>query len=63
MEIRKIVIATDGSAASTAALDFGLELARDRGAIAVALHVVSGREVEHLFSADRTVIVVREPEA
>ena len=54
MEIRKIVIATDGSPASAAALDFGLELARDRGASAVALHVVSAREVEQLFSPDRT---------
>ena len=54
MEIRKIVIATDGSPASAAALDFGLELARDRGAEAVALHVASSRDVAHLFSPERT---------
>jgi nucleotide-binding universal stress UspA family protein len=54
VEIRKIVIATDGSAASTAALDFGIELARDRGAEAVALHVAPARELEQLFSPDRT---------
>ena len=54
MEIRKIVIATDGSPASAAALDFGLELALDRGAEAVVLHVVSTHEANKLFSSDRT---------
>lgn len=54
MEIRKIVIATDGSPASEAALDFGLELALDRGAEAVVLHVIGTREAAHLFGADRT---------
>lgn len=54
MEIREIVIATDGSPASTAALDFGLELALDRGAEAVVLHVVGTHEANNLFSPDRT---------
>jgi nucleotide-binding universal stress UspA family protein len=35
----KIVIATDGSAASAEALDFGLELAADDGATALLVHV------------------------
>ena len=54
MEIRKNVTATDGSPASAAALDFGLELALDRGAEAVVLHVVGSHEVDDLFSPDRT---------
>ena len=53
MEIWKIVIATDGSPASAAALDFGLELALDRGAEAVVLHVVATREAARDFGADR----------
>ncbi len=35
----KIVIATDGSAASAEALDFGLELAADEEATALLVHV------------------------
>jgi nucleotide-binding universal stress UspA family protein len=53
MEVRKIVIATDGSASSAAALDFGLELALDRGAEAVVLNVVGTHEVDKLFTPDR----------
>lgn len=54
MEIRKIVIATDGSPSSAAALDLGLEIAVDRGAAAVVLHVIGTREAGHIFGADRT---------
>lgn len=53
MEIRKLVIATDGSPASAAALDFGLELARDRGAEAVVLFVAATRDAGHLFDPER----------
>lgn len=52
MEIRKLVIATDGSPSSAAALDFGLELAVDRGAEAVVLHVAGTRDVEGVFDPD-----------
>lgn len=54
MEIRKIVIATDGSPASAAALDFGLELALDRGAEVFVLHVVGTHDADKIFSVDRT---------
>ena len=54
MEIRKIVIATDGSSASAAALDFGLELALDRGAEAIVLHVIGTHDADKVFSFDRT---------
>ena len=60
MEIRKIVIATDGSPSSAAALDFGLELALDRGAEAVVLHVIATREASHVFGVDRAEPPTRE---
>lgn len=53
MEIRKLVIATDGSGSSVAALDFGLELALDRGAEAIILYVATPHEFAQAFGADR----------
>lgn len=53
MENGKIVIATDGSAPSAAAVAFGLELAKARGAQVVALHVAGPRDVENVFNAER----------
>lgn len=53
MENGKIVIATDGSAPSAAAVAFGLELARARGAGVVALHVAGPRDVENVYDAGR----------
>jgi nucleotide-binding universal stress UspA family protein len=38
--LRKILIATDGSPASAAAVDLGLELACEQGAEAILVHVV-----------------------
>ena len=56
MDIRKLVIASDGSASSAAAVEFGLELAKLRGAEAVVLSVASPRDLEPLYDPD-------EPEA
>jgi nucleotide-binding universal stress UspA family protein len=43
--VNKILIATDGSAASAEALEFGLELARDEDAAVVFVHVAPATDV------------------
>src|SRR5437763_9615576 len=43
--MKKLLIATDGSAASTEAVEFGLELAEEHDAAVIFVHVAPGTDI------------------